>query len=68
MPAFWSRSLKSCTAGIPFATIASLQMRWNGVSSSRPTRRTRSWFHAEANSGASSRADQPGLPAAAQPS
>jgi hypothetical protein len=67
-PVFWSRSLKSATAGIPFATIASLKMRWNGVSSSGPTCRTRSCFHADANSGASSRADQPALPAAAQPS
>jgi len=67
-PAFWSRSLKSSTAGIPLATIASRQMRRNGVGSSSPTRRSRSCFHAEANSGRSSRADQPALPAAAQPS
>ena len=50
-PAFSSRLLRSFTAGIPFAAIASLQARWNGVSSSRPTRRTRNCFHAEANSG-----------------
>jgi hypothetical protein len=62
------RLLKSSTPGIPLATIASVQARWNGVSSSRPTCRTRSCFHAEANSGSSSHADQPGFPAAAQPS
>jgi len=67
-PAFSSRSLKSSTAGIPLATIASLQARWNGVSSSDATRRTRNRSDAEANSGISSRADQPGLPAEAQPS
>jgi hypothetical protein len=67
-PASSPRLLKSSTTGIPFPAIASMQARWNGVSSSRPTRRTRSCSHAEANSGPSSRADQPGFPAAAQPS